>query len=179
MSAGKSLCLCCFFFPENWGPKIEHKLFRVDSACAHCPGFLVLAAPAPASTSVSEPQIVPLASILLHEPLDICLDLLPAAPLPPVQKRDAQHMFLQHRGAHTELSLLNFSGFWRDIQPKIPGDPAKKFCFAAFRRTCRTFWPPLLRVEDPHPARRYPDQKVWVWVRTRKFGFGFLVLPDK
>ena len=31
----------------------------VDPACADCPGFLVLsAAPAPASTSVSEPQIV-------------------------------------------------------------------------------------------------------------------------
>ena len=33
----------------------------VDSACADCPGFWVLgAAPAPASTFVSEPQIVPL-----------------------------------------------------------------------------------------------------------------------
>ena len=33
----------------------------VDSACADCPGFLVPgAAPAPASTFVSEPQIVPL-----------------------------------------------------------------------------------------------------------------------
>ena len=33
----------------------------VDPACADCPGFLVLgAAPAPASTFVSEPQIVPL-----------------------------------------------------------------------------------------------------------------------
>ena len=24
--------------------------------------------------------------------------------------------------------------------------------------------PPPLHVEDPHPTRRYPDQKVWVWV---------------
>ena len=30
------------------------------------------------------------------------MDLLPAAPPPPVQKRDAQQMFLQHRGAHAE-----------------------------------------------------------------------------
>ena len=30
------------------------------------------------------------------------MDLLPAAPSPPVQKRDAQHMFLQHRGSHAE-----------------------------------------------------------------------------
>ena len=40
-------------------------------------------------------RLFPWASILLHGPLDICLDLLPAAPLPPMQKQDAQHMFLQ------------------------------------------------------------------------------------
>ena len=27
-----------------------------------------------------------------------------------------------------------------------------------------TFGPPPLHVEDPRPTRRYPDQKVWVWV---------------
>ena len=32
-----------------------------------------------------------------------CLDLLPAAFPPPVQKRDAQHMFLQHRGTRRNL----------------------------------------------------------------------------
>ena len=37
-------------------------------------------------------------SCLLDSPLDICLDLLPAAPLPQVQK----HKFLQHRGAHAD-----------------------------------------------------------------------------
>ena len=51
---------------------------------------------------VSEPQIVPLAQHLLYGPLDICLDLLPAAPPPSMQKRDAQHMLLQHRGARTD-----------------------------------------------------------------------------
>ena len=56
------------------------------------------AAPALASTFVSEPQIVPSAGILLHGPLDICLDLLPAARFLLMQKQDAQHMFLQHRG---------------------------------------------------------------------------------
>ena len=41
--------------------KIQGKTPWVDSACADCPGFGVLgAAPAPASTFVSEPQIVPL-----------------------------------------------------------------------------------------------------------------------
>ena len=53
----------------------------------------------PASRSL---RWFPCASILLHGPLDICLDLLPAATLPRVQKRDAQHMLLQHRGADAE-----------------------------------------------------------------------------
>ena len=75
-----------FFGKDPWG----------HSACTDRPDFLVLgAAPAPASIFVSEPQIVPLASILLHGPLDSYLDLLPAAPLPPVQNRDAQHKFLR------------------------------------------------------------------------------------
>ena len=64
-------------------------------------GSLVLLLPRrpPLSRSL---RLFPWASILLHGPLDICLDLLPAAPLPPMQKRDTQHMLLQHRGAHAE-----------------------------------------------------------------------------
>ena len=34
--------------------------------------------------------------------------LLPAATPPPVQKRDAQHMFLQHRGARADGIRLYF-----------------------------------------------------------------------
>ena len=56
----------------------------------------------------------------------------------------------------------------RDIPAKIPGYPVKKFSFAGFRRTYRTFWPPPLHVEDPPP----PED-----IRTKKFGFGFLFLP--
>ena len=59
-------------------------------------------------------RLFPWASILLHGPLDIWLDLLPAAPLPPVQNQDAQHMFLQHRGAHAEKGEAQKSPlFWR------------------------------------------------------------------
>ena len=32
---------------------------------------------------------------LPHDPFDICLDLLPTAPLPPLQKRDTHHKFLE------------------------------------------------------------------------------------
>ena len=45
------------------------------------------------------------ASILLRGFLGICLEL-PAAPLLPVQKRDAQHMFSQHRGTDADLQPL-------------------------------------------------------------------------
>ena len=47
---------------------------------------------------------------------------------------------------------------------KNPGCPAKKFGFPGFRGTYRTFSPPPLHVEEPHSTRRYPGQKVWVWV---------------
>ena len=47
---------------------------------------------------------------------------------------------------------------------KIPGYPAKKVWFPWFRGTYRTFWPPPLHVEDPHPTRKYPHPKVQVWV---------------
>ena len=51
------------FYPRRAPKSLERKAKtpRADSACADCPGFLVLgAAPAPASTFVPEPQIVPL-----------------------------------------------------------------------------------------------------------------------
>ena len=47
---------------------------------------------------------------------------------------------------------------------KIAGYPAQKVWFPWFRGTYRTFRPPLLHVEDPHPTAKYPDPKVWVWV---------------
>ena len=56
----------------------------------------------------------------------------------------------------------NFPGSPRDIPAKILGYPTRKFGVPGFRRTYRTFWPPTLHVEDPHPTRRYPDQTVWV-----------------
>ena len=45
------------------------------------------------------------ASILLHGPLDICLDLLPAAPLPPMQKQ-THGTYFYSTGGHTP----NFRG---------------------------------------------------------------------
>ena len=47
---------------------------------------------------------------------------------------------------------------------KIPGYPAKKVWFPWFRGTYRTFWPPPLHVEEPHPTRKKLDPKIWVWV---------------
>ena len=66
-----------------------------------------------------------------------------------------------------ELNTNFFSQTFR-VPPGYPGKlreyPAKKFGIPGFWRTYRTFWPPPLHVEDPHPTWRYPDQKVWVWV---------------
>ena len=68
----------------------------------------------------------------------------------------------QSRGRELNTNLLFsiFSGY----PGKIPGYPAKKFGFPGCPRTYRTFGPIPLHVEDPHPTRNYPDQKVWVWV---------------
>ena len=59
---------------------------------------------------------------------------------------------------------LTLKLFGRSRNAKTPGYSTKKFGLPGFRRTYRTFWPSPLHVEDPHPTRRYPDQKVWVWV---------------
>ena len=69
----------------------------------------------------------PWPSICFHGPSSKFLDLLPPASLSPVQKRDAQHMFLQHKGSHTDRyfrdpcdrdppkeNFKNFT-FWRQI----------------------------------------------------------------
>ena len=63
-----------------------------------------------------------------------------------------------------KLFFLKLFGHFRDIPAKSRDIPPKKVWFPWFRGTYRTFWPPPLHVEDPHPTRKYPDQKVWVWV---------------
>ena len=75
----------------------------VAPACADCPGFLVLvSAPAPATTLVSKPQIVPWASILLYGPLGIAWVCCPQLPHHPCKNGTHSTMFLEHKGAHAE-----------------------------------------------------------------------------
>ena len=73
----------------------------------HVPTVLVFwvlgAADARAPSFVQEPQAVP-NSICFVAPSSKILGSAPPAPQPPVEKRDAQHKFLQHKGAHTEQS---------------------------------------------------------------------------
>ena len=61
---------------------------------------------------VSEPQTVPWASILIHGPLDICLDLLPAAPLPTHARTEGSTADPLGRGQIQVLTgqVLRFSG---------------------------------------------------------------------
>ena len=49
---------------------------------------------------------------------------------------------------------------------KNPGDPAQNCVFPGFRKTYQTFWPPF--------TRKTPKD-----IRTKKFGFGFLCLPER
>ena len=79
----------------------------VDQACADCPDFPVLGAggarppklhPEVTRTSDCAPELA--FAFMVHS--STFLDLLPPAPLPPMQKREAQHKSLQHKGAHTE-----------------------------------------------------------------------------
>ena len=71
-------------------------------------------------------------------------------------------MLVLFLGIEHNFSSSNFSGTEGKSRQIYP---AKKFGFPGFQRTYRTFWSPTpLHVEDPHPTRRYPDQKVWVWV---------------
>ena len=54
-------------------------------------------------------QCAPGLAFAFMDPSSEFLDLLPPAFLPPVQKRDAQHMFLQHKGSLHLRSRLSLS----------------------------------------------------------------------
>ena len=60
--------------------------------------------------------------------------------------------------------FLKLFGQFRDIPAKSRDIPPKKFDFPGFEGRIELFAPPPVHVEDPHPTRKYPDQKVWVRV---------------
>ena len=66
--------------------------------CADCPGFVVMGA------AVQDPQSAHRNPWTLAW---VCLSL-PPSPLSTVQRSDAQHKFLQHKGARTDLNPLLF-----------------------------------------------------------------------
>ena len=90
---------------SGFGPQNQGKTPWVDQSCADCPGFPVLGAGDATSRASSRSlRVCPWSSICFHGALGKFLDLLPPASLPPVQNRDAQHMFLQHKGSHADKS---------------------------------------------------------------------------
>ena len=145
------------FAESPWSSKLFQKIVAEEYYRERPPGLilhvltvlvlgswvLLLSQLLPSSRSL---RLFPRPSVLLHGPLDICLDLLAAAPLPPVQRQDAQHMFLQHRGAQAEYYRcilkyypinsntilwghfkitplkMNFDEiWWRHFSPETPG----------------------------------------------------------
>ena len=110
------------------------------SACADSPGFLVLgSAPAPTLVLGASDCFPGLAFFCFTGPWT----LLPTAPPPPVQKRDAQHSFLQHKGARTD--------FWRSPQSNPESD--SKVTFRPFlshfsRPFLSHFWVTLVTLES-------------------------------
>ena len=68
------------------------------------------------------------------------------------------------RELNPNLFFSNFSGS-SGISQQNPGiSRPKSLISLVFEGHTRTFWPPPLHVEDPHPTRKYLDSKVWVWV---------------
>ena len=77
----------------------------VDSARAECPGFLV---PGPVLLVPRLPAaLCHWASICFMGPWRFAWICCPHIPYHLLQKRDAQHMFLQHKGAHTEHNRMD------------------------------------------------------------------------
>ena len=110
---------------------LEH---LASPACADCPcpGFLVLvSAPAPAATLVSEPQIAPCASILLYGPLEIAWVCCPQLPHHPCKNGRTAHVFTAQAGTRrcfpwknkqeksTEASTTKSNDFPRNFLTKI------------------------------------------------------------
>ena len=87
----------------TWGRRFREippgLLQHVLTVLVFCSWVLLLPRLPPSSRSL---KLLPWASILFQGLLDVCLDLLPATPLPPMQKRDActAHAFTAH-GGHT------------------------------------------------------------------------------
>ena len=87
-------------------------------------------------------RLFPWASILLQGSLDICLDLLHATPLPTVQKQDAQHIFLQHRGAHAEKTRLRMSSARSNPHEwqSLPKSVSSNYFLQWFGISCLLHW---------------------------------------
>ena len=64
---------------------------------------------------------------------------------------------------NTNFFVLKLFGCFQDIPAKVPGYPAKELVSLGFEGHTGLFGPHPSRGR-PHPTRRSPDQKVWVWV---------------
>ena len=111
--------------------------------------------------SVREKNITSLeAHVLLPPTLSRNAGMHVSSMLPVSRLKADHHCFQSPKCRERKLNTNFFSQTFR----VPPGYPAKKVWFPWFRGTYRTFWPPPLHVEDPHPTGGYAEPKVWVWV---------------
>ena len=95
-------------------------------------------------------------------------------------KKPSQDQGIGAKNWRQTLFFLKLFGHPRDIPPKIPRDISpESLVFLGFEGT---LWLPPLHVEEPHPTRRYPDQKVWVCApfsrkSERHININFLLWP--
>ena len=108
-------------------------------ACADCPGFL-----ASLQLCLEAPECIPELAFL-HEPMNICLGLLPTAILPPVQK-----------GTHVcGLALCIKACRLEHLEPHFAGNPSRFQCKDPQKRTPKSSTRWLIVGWRARPAKKW------------------------
>ena len=92
---------------------------------------------------------------------EIChLELTLGASSPKIHDSDC---ISRERKLNTNFFFSNFSGT-PGMSRQNPRISRQKVWLPWVSKNIPNFLAPTLHVEAPHPTRRFPDQKVWVWV---------------
>ena len=130
--------------------------------CCSCPGFRLRLGASDCSPGLA---------FCFMAPLGKFLDLLPAAPLPPMQKRDAQHMFYSTRGHTPKIvneSLKNKVIKRPKISAKIPQNKwPNPENYDSLLEACLNEY----CCKNLHPHQKRLQMKIWGFI----FAFAFVM----